>query len=107
MAEKKIEKWRHPSCNCPAAKETKYCSDYWEGIGKHPFIVCNCGPAACAAGEAAGAARESVESFIVPPRVLTSVNPARKAPHLWAGFHLKCVSRNSPFLIDYGIANCK
>jgi hypothetical protein len=49
MAEKKTEKCAHPGCNCPAAKESKYCSDYCESIGKQPSIACSCGHAACAA----------------------------------------------------------
>ena len=28
MAEKKADKCAHPGCNCPAAKDSKYCSEY-------------------------------------------------------------------------------
>lgn len=48
-----------------AARESKYCSDYCESIGKEPSIACNRGHAECAAGEAAGAPIQSVESLIV------------------------------------------
>ena len=57
VAEKKIGKCAHPGCNCPAAEERKYCSDYCESIGKQPSIACSCGHAECAAGETASAAR--------------------------------------------------
>jgi hypothetical protein len=56
MAEKKPDKCAHPGCNCPAAKGSKYRSDYCESIGKQPSIACGCGHGACAAGEMAGAA---------------------------------------------------
>jgi hypothetical protein len=57
MAEKKIEKCAHPGCNCPAAKDSKYCGAYCKGAGKSPSFACHCNHPECAAGETAGAAR--------------------------------------------------
>lgn len=47
MAEK-TEKCAHPSCNCTAAHDSKYCSTFCEGAGNKPDITCNCGHPACA-----------------------------------------------------------
>jgi hypothetical protein len=53
MAEKQVQECAHPGCGCPTSKDAKYCSDYCESLGKQPSIACECGHAACAAGEAA------------------------------------------------------
>jgi len=55
MAEKKPEKCAHPGCECTAAKDSKYCSEYCEMVAvNHLSIACECGHAECAAGETVG-----------------------------------------------------
>ena len=49
MPEKKLEKCAHPGCNCPAAKNSKYCGTYCEGSAGRPSIACNCGHPECSA----------------------------------------------------------
>jgi hypothetical protein len=56
MAEKQIHQCAHPGCGCSTAKDTKYCSDYCESLGKQPSFACECGHAECSAGEAASTA---------------------------------------------------
>ncbi len=51
MADKQIHQCAHPGCACTTAKDTKYCSDYCESLGKQPSFACECGHAKCAAGE--------------------------------------------------------
>ena len=41
MPERKLEKCAHPGCNCPAAKNSKYCGTYCEGSAERPSIACN------------------------------------------------------------------
>jgi hypothetical protein len=47
MAEKQVHKCAHPGCDCPAAKDSKYCGAYCEGSANRPSIACNCGHAEC------------------------------------------------------------
>jgi hypothetical protein len=50
MPDKKLEKVRaHPGCNCPAAKNSKYCGTYCEASAGRPSIACNCGHPECSA----------------------------------------------------------
>jgi len=57
MAEKKVAKCAHPGCNCPAAKDSKYCSDYCGMVTiNYLSIACECGHTECAVGKAVGAA---------------------------------------------------
>ena len=42
------KKCAHPSCNCAATKDSKYCSAYCEGQADTPDLMCNCGHAGCA-----------------------------------------------------------
>ena len=57
MAEKNAEKCARPGCNCPVAKGSKYCGPHWENVPiNHLATACECGYAACAAGETVGAA---------------------------------------------------
>jgi len=44
----------HPSCQCPAPKDSKYCSQYCEDAGKTMELSCNCGHAGCSLESAAG-----------------------------------------------------
>jgi hypothetical protein len=53
MAEKQVHECAHPGCGCPTSKDSKYCSDYCEGLGKQPSFACECGHAECAASETA------------------------------------------------------
>jgi hypothetical protein len=48
MADKKTEKCAHPSCNCPAAKGSKYCGALCEGNAGRADIICSCGHEGCA-----------------------------------------------------------
>jgi hypothetical protein len=41
------KKCAHPSCNCTAVADSKYCSTYCEGQAETPDLVCNCGHAGC------------------------------------------------------------
>jgi hypothetical protein len=43
----KAEKCAHPSCNCIAVKDSKYCSAFCEGASDKPDITCNCGHEPC------------------------------------------------------------
>ncbi|HEX4274758.1 MAG TPA: hypothetical protein VHZ74_05360 [Bryobacteraceae bacterium] len=54
MADNKTEKCAHPSCNCMAAKDSKYCGALCEGNAGKPDIICGCGHAACEATARAG-----------------------------------------------------
>lgn len=45
MAEQK--KCAHPSCNCPAADGSKYCSDYCKKAAGMTELHCNCRHAGC------------------------------------------------------------
>ena len=54
MADKNIEKCAHPSCNCPPAKDGKFCSTLCEGNAGRPDIVCGCRHASCEAVATAG-----------------------------------------------------
>ncbi len=45
MADK--NKCAHPSCSCPKADDSNYCSAYCEGAGDTIEIACNCGHAGC------------------------------------------------------------
>lgn len=49
MAEKKDKTCAHPPCTCTAAKDSKYCGAYCEGIGEVASIACECGHPTCAA----------------------------------------------------------
>jgi hypothetical protein len=44
---KQTETCAHPSCNCRAAEDSKYCSTLCEGNAGTPDIICNCGHAGC------------------------------------------------------------
>jgi metallothionein len=46
MAETK--KCAHPACNCPAARDGAYCSQYCKDAGDTLELSCNCGHAGCA-----------------------------------------------------------
>ncbi len=46
MAEK-TKKCAHPSCNCPAPSDSKYCSAYCKDAGKTMEIGCNCRHPSC------------------------------------------------------------
>jgi hypothetical protein len=37
----------HPSCRCPAAGDSKYCSPYCEAAKNLTELSCNCGHADC------------------------------------------------------------
>jgi hypothetical protein len=54
MATNTPEKCAHPSCNCPRASDSKFCSAYCEGASDKPDIMCNCGHAGCATRATAG-----------------------------------------------------
>jgi len=41
------QKCAHPSCNCVAAKDSKYCGTLCEGNAGKPDIICGCGHASC------------------------------------------------------------
>jgi hypothetical protein len=57
MAEKKPDKSARPGCNCRAAKDSKYCSEYCGMVAiNYLSIACECGHTECAAGETVGAA---------------------------------------------------
>ncbi len=49
MADKKREKCAHPSCNCMAAEDSKYCGALCEGNAGRVDIICGCGHALCKA----------------------------------------------------------
>jgi hypothetical protein len=46
MAE--TEKCAHPACNCVAAKDSKYCSQYCDDASDTTELSCNCGHPGCA-----------------------------------------------------------
>ena len=48
MANKNTETCAHPSCNCPPAKDSKYCSTVCEGNEGRVDIVCGCEHSMCA-----------------------------------------------------------
>jgi hypothetical protein len=52
MADKKTEKCAHPSCNCPAAKDSKFCGTLCEANAGRADIICSCGHAGCATAAA-------------------------------------------------------
>jgi hypothetical protein len=52
MADHK-DKCAHPSCNCRAANDSKFCSAFCEGASEKADIICNCGHTGCAARETA------------------------------------------------------
>jgi len=54
MADKNKDKCAHPSCNCMAAKDSKYCSAFCEGNAGTPDIMCGCGHASCETTATAG-----------------------------------------------------
>ena len=41
------DKCAHPSCSCPAAEGTRYCSAYCEAARDTTEIGCNCGHTGC------------------------------------------------------------
>lgn len=46
MADNK--KCAHPACNCPAASDSKYCSEYCHDAGTTLELSCNCRHPGCA-----------------------------------------------------------
>jgi hypothetical protein len=48
MTEKQTEKCAHPSCNCPPAKDSKFCGALCEGNAGRADIICACGHTGCA-----------------------------------------------------------
>jgi hypothetical protein len=46
------QKCAHPSCNCPARDDSKYCSSYCEDAGDTTEIGCGCGHSGCGAPNA-------------------------------------------------------
>jgi hypothetical protein len=42
------KKCAHPACNCPAAQDSAYCSQYCKDAGDTLELSCNCGHAGCA-----------------------------------------------------------
>ena len=49
MAENQEKKCAHPACDCPAAKDSKYCGEYCENAEKARVmeIGCGCEHASC------------------------------------------------------------
>lgn len=47
MADENNEKCAHPSCNCRAAKDSKYCSEYCANAGDITEIGCGCEHQGC------------------------------------------------------------
>jgi hypothetical protein len=47
MADHSKDKCAHPSCNCKATKDSKYCSPYCEAAKDTTEISCNCGHTGC------------------------------------------------------------
>jgi hypothetical protein len=45
----------HPSCQCPATQDSKYCSQYCEDAGSTMELSCNCGHAGCSLESTVGA----------------------------------------------------
>jgi hypothetical protein len=54
MANQTTKKCAHPSCNCMAEKDSKYCSAYCKDAGSTTEIGCNCGHAGCEVGAGSG-----------------------------------------------------
>ena len=48
------QKCAHPACNCKAAKDSKYCSQYCQDAKGTLEIACNCGHAGCTTVAGAG-----------------------------------------------------
>jgi|HubBroStandDraft_3_1064219.scaffolds.fasta_scaffold1396466_1 hypothetical protein len=48
MADKNTETCAHPSCNCPPAEDSDYCSALCEGNEGRVDIICACGHPICA-----------------------------------------------------------
>jgi hypothetical protein len=44
----KDKKCAHPACNCMAAADSKYCSEYCHDAGSTLELSCNCGHPGCA-----------------------------------------------------------
>jgi len=53
------QKCAHPACNCTAAKDSKYCSQYCQDAKGTLEIACNCGHAGCATVAGAGGSTAS------------------------------------------------
>jgi hypothetical protein len=49
MTDKQQEKCAHPSCNCSAVKDSKFCSTVCEGNEGRADIICGCNHPACKA----------------------------------------------------------
>jgi hypothetical protein len=49
-------KCAHPACDCLAATDSKYCSEYCKDAGSTMEISCDCGHAGCALTVAEGPA---------------------------------------------------
>ncbi|HEX8844082.1 MAG TPA: hypothetical protein VF791_05535 [Pyrinomonadaceae bacterium] len=47
MADEQDNKCAHPSCNCPASKDDKYCSEYCRDAGDVTEIGCGCEHQGC------------------------------------------------------------
>ena len=43
----KKDKCAHPSCQCRAREDSKYCSTFCEGEAETADIICSCGHAGC------------------------------------------------------------
>jgi hypothetical protein len=54
MSDKKTETCAHPSCNCIAAPDSKYCSTLCEGNEGTVDVVCSCGHPTCVTVARAG-----------------------------------------------------
>lgn len=50
------KKCAHPSCQCPPAKDSKFCSTYCEGQAETPDVICNCGHGSCVNRATSGSA---------------------------------------------------
>lgn len=50
------KKCAHPACNCQAAENSKFCSQYCRDAGNKTEISCNCGHAGCAMESSVGVA---------------------------------------------------
>jgi hypothetical protein len=51
---KQIQKCAHSSCNCLAAKDSKFCGAFCKGNAGRADIICNCGHAGCEKAAYAG-----------------------------------------------------
>jgi hypothetical protein len=54
MADKQSKTCAHPSCNCPPAKDSKYCGTLCEASAGRADIICGCGHVGCEAAAYAG-----------------------------------------------------